>query len=329
MVTMQALVFDRPAPDTSATRVATIAEPVPGPGQLTIRVAYAGVNFKDVMARRGDPGYAPRWPFVPGVEVAGTVSQAGPGVEHRVGDQVVALTNEGGLAEIALAEAALTVPVPAGLDLARAAVAPGALTTAVLLHDRAARIRPGDTVLVHSASGAVGRALADVARVRGGARLIGVVGAASRVDPAHEAGYADVLVRGDTLADDVRALTARGVDVVLDPQGTAQLDQDLAALAPGGRITLFGNATGAALAPLPPTGLLYARNASVGGFSLAALSAAAPDVLAAALGTALELMATGQSTADVIVVAGLAAAAGAQQALADGTGKGKYVVQVA
>jgi NADPH2:quinone reductase len=84
------------------------------------------------------------------------------------------------------------------------------------------------------------------------------------------------------------------MEVVLDPQGTALLDQDLAVLAPGGRIVLFGNAGGAALGALPPTGQLCAANASVGGFSLAALSANAPDVVADALTTVLDRLATGR-----------------------------------
>ncbi|MFB9235621.1 zinc-binding alcohol dehydrogenase family protein [Plantactinospora siamensis] len=327
---MQALVFDRPALDTSATRIARLEPPTPGSGQVAIRVAYAGINFKDVMSRRGDPGYAPRWPFVPGVEVSGTVVGLGPEASgHRVGDPVVALTNEGGLAEIAVAEAALTVPMPAGLDPGRAASAPGALTTAILLHDHAARVRAGDIVLVHSAGGAVGRSLADVARARSGARLVGVVGAATRVGTARDAGYPTVLVRGDALAADVRAGTSgRGVDVVLDPQGTAFLHEDLAALAPGGRIILFGNAAGGELAALPPTHLLYRHNASVGGFSLAALSADAPAMVAAAMRAALYMLAAGESTSEVVVLPGLAATPDAQQALADGAGRGKYVVRV-
>jgi len=108
--------------------------PEPGPGELSIDVNFAGVNFKDVMARRGDAGYVNSWPFVPGMEVAGTVRALGPGVEGlAVGERVSALTGAGGLAEVAIAQAALTAAVPAGLDLARAAVAPGALTTAGLL----------------------------------------------------------------------------------------------------------------------------------------------------------------------------------------------------
>jgi NADPH2:quinone reductase len=310
--------------------VATIDPPVPGPGQVAIEVAYAGINFKDVMARRGDPGYAPRWPFVPGLEVAGTVVECGLGVTHpRVGERVVALTNEGGLAEVTSAEAALTVPVPAELRLADAVVAPGALTTAVLLHDHVARVRAGDVVLVHSAAGAVGRALADFARATSGARLIGVVGAPSRVEAAHRAGYPDVVVRSDSFAVDVRtALAERGIDVVLDPQGTTFLGQDLELLAPGGRIVLFGNASGAPLAALPATASLYARNASIGGFSLAALSAHAPEKVASALRVALDLLARGQATKRATVLPGLAAATDAQQALANGTGTGKYVVSI-
>jgi len=327
---MQALVFDQPAPDTSATTVKNITAPAPGPGQVAVRVAYAGINFKDVMARRGDSGYVSRWPFIPGMEVAGTIISAGPGVTtYREGDHVVALTNQGGLAEVAVADAALTVPLPAGLDLARAVTAPGAVTTALLLHNRVARIQAGDVVLVHSAAGAVGRALADVVRATSGARLIGAVGAASRIGAAQAAGYPDVFVRGEALSDEIRSATAgRGVDIVLDPQGTTFLAQDLAMLAPGGRIILFGNAAGGTLAPLPPTHLLYGNNASVGGFSLAALSATAPETVAAAMQTALQMLAAGQAAATPIIIEGLTAAPNAQQALAEGAGKGKYVVRV-
>ncbi|WP_157432762.1 MULTISPECIES: zinc-binding dehydrogenase [unclassified Actinoplanes] len=221
----------------------------------------------------------------------------------------------------------MTASVPAGLNLADAVIAPGVLTTAVLLHDHLARVRAADVVLVHSAAGAIGRAFADVVRATSGARLIGVVGAPSRIEAAHRAGYPDVLVRGDTFAAQVHAeLSDRGVDVVLDPQGTAFLDQDLELLAPSGRIILFGNASGAQLGALPATASLYARNASIGGFSLAALSARAPHMVTSALRVALDLLTAGQASTEVTVLHGLEAAANAQQALAEGTGTGKYIV---
>src|SRR4029453_8097778 len=107
-----------------ATRIAELPIPEPAPGQIAVDVAYAGVNFIDVMARRGDPGYAPEWPFVPGLEIAGTVRALGPGVEEPTpGMRVAAFVGRGGLAEVALASAALVAEVPESVDLASAAAA--------------------------------------------------------------------------------------------------------------------------------------------------------------------------------------------------------------
>src|SRR5256885_7421151 len=122
---MRALRVSEPAPDASTTSVVAVDEPQPGPGQVAIEVGFAGVNFIDVMARRGDPGYASVWPYVPGLEVAGTVRAVGDGVSDLlVGQRVAAFTPDGGLAEVAVAEAGLTVEVPADVRLETAAAAP-------------------------------------------------------------------------------------------------------------------------------------------------------------------------------------------------------------
>jgi hypothetical protein len=83
---MRAVVFDRSAPDASATRIADVAVPQPVPGQVAIDVVAAGVNFIDVMARRGDPAYADGWPFVPGLEVAGRYGHSVPGSPAAAGN---------------------------------------------------------------------------------------------------------------------------------------------------------------------------------------------------------------------------------------------------
>jgi NADPH2:quinone reductase len=94
---MRALLFDAPAPDTMNTRVGELPIPEPGPGAASIRVTHASVNFKDVVARRGDPGYVPDWPFVPGLEVAGFVQAVGAGVSQlSARERVAALTGPGG-----------------------------------------------------------------------------------------------------------------------------------------------------------------------------------------------------------------------------------------
>lgn len=327
--TMRALVFDGPSDDASTTRVAVIDRPVPGPGQVAIAVDYAGINFKDVMARRGDPGYVDAWPFVAGAEVAGEIVACGPGVDNAVrGAKVSALTNAGGLAEIALADSAVVVPIASDIDAAVAAVVPGALTTAELLVHDIARVREGDVVAVHSASGAVGAAVAPLARLAGAVSLIGIVGAAARVPAATAAGYDSVHLRGPDLAESVREVVPGGVDIVFDPQGTASLESDLAMLRPTGRIVLFGNAGGGALGTLPPTGRLYGGNAAIGGFSLAALSATEPSRVRAAMARVLNHLAEGRLDVKPIVLDGLDAAPDAHQRLATGSGEGKYVVRV-
>ncbi|MFK4090049.1 zinc-binding alcohol dehydrogenase family protein [Kribbella sp. NPDC020789] len=327
---MRALIFDRPANDASTTRVGELPTPDPGPGELSIDVRAAGVNFIDVMARRGDPGYADGWPFVPGLEVAGTVRALGPGVEGpAVGTPVAAFTRAGGLAEVVTVRAELAIRLPDGVPFEQAAAAPGTLTTAALLIGQAARLRTGESVLVHSAAGGVGSALASWARLHGAGLLIGTTGSPARVAAAEAAGYDAVLVRGEDVAARVRELTSgRGVDVVLDSQGTTQVELDLDLLAAGGRVVLYGNATGEPLGQLPAPGRLYGGNASIAGFSMSSMSKNAPGLIGEALTEVLQLTAAGKLTIDVTVVDGLAAAADAQQALADGRGTGKYVVRL-
>jgi NADPH2:quinone reductase len=304
--------------------------PEPAPGAASIDVHYAGINFKDVMARRGDPGYVPSWPFVPGLEVAGTIRALGSGVSAlEVGDRVTAFTDHGGLAEVAVAPAELTVRVPAGLDLERAAAAPGALTTAALLLSDFGHLRRGEIVLVHSAAGAVGQAVVRLARLAGAGLVLGTVGDASRAAAATRAGYDAALMRGPELTSAIRERTGgRPIDLVLDPQGTSLLELDLELVAAGGRIVLFGNAPGATLGPLPPASRLFAANASIAGFSLAALAATAPGRVASAMHDVLNHLAAGELEIELTRVDGLDAAPQAQQALAEGRGRGKQIVRV-
>lgn len=282
------------------------------------------------MSRRGDLGYVSAWPFVPGLEVSGHVRAVGPGVTTlRPGMRVAAYTGQGGLAAVAVADAAMTVTVPDGLDLERAGAAAGALTTAVLLLHQIGRLRRGETVLVHGAAGGVGQALVRLARLAGAGQVLGTVGSAGRVAAAERTGYDVALVRSPDLVIAVRERTeGRGVDLVLDPQGTALLEDDLLLAAPSGRIVLFGNATGAPLSALPPAGRLFAGNLSVAGFSLAALAATAPATVAEALQQVLDHLLADELDVEVTTVEGLTAAPAAQQALAEGRGNGKQVVRV-
>jgi NADPH2:quinone reductase len=324
---MRALVFEGPSDDTTTTRIVELPEPEPGPGQVAIDVHHAGVNFKDIMARRGDQGYATQWPFVPGLEVAGTVRAVGRGVSgFDVGQAVAAYTGAGGQAEVAVADSALVQPVPDGVPLELAAAAPGALVTGELL---LGRLEPGAVVLLHGASGGVGEAVARLARA-GGARLVlGTVGSAARVQPALEAGYDRVFTRDASLVDAVMAATdGLGADLVLDPQGTTLLELDLELTAVGGRIVLFGNAAGTPFGPLPGLERLMAGNVSLSGFSLAALAARAPERVGNALRAALARLAGKAIAFDVTPIAGLERAAAAHQAMIEGRLQHKQVIAV-
>ncbi|MEU8173931.1 zinc-binding dehydrogenase [Microbispora hainanensis] len=327
---MRALVMTGPSRGPDLTEIADVPVPEPGEGEVSIDVSFAGVNFIDVMARRGDPGYVAAWPYVPGKEVAGTVRRVGPEVSGLVpGQRVAAFTPSGGLAEVAVASAALTVPLPDGVPSPLAAAAPLMLTSALLLLTDAARFGAGESVLVHSASGGVGSAVARLVPALGGGRLIGTVGRADKVDAARSAGYHTVVVRDEGAGAAVRAAAPEGVDVVLDPLGVELLELDLEVTGPGGRIVLFGNAGGGEASPLPPHPRLMRGNVGIVGFSAGALTASAPHRIARGLRRVLDLGAEGRLDVPVNVIDSLAGVPGAHQLLADGRGSGKYVVRIA
>jgi NADPH2:quinone reductase len=197
-------------------RLADLPEPEPGPGEVTVTVAFAGVNFTDVRNRIGDGlGVVP---FVPGVEVAGTVRRVGDGVTGLTpGQPVASLTRGHGYAEVVRAAAGLTVALPE--NLAGRPEAGGMLVTvplALMLLRRVARVLPEETVLLHGAAGGVGTVTGQLGRHWGLRPLLGTASTAAKAEFARGYGYSQVFSYAD-FAEGVLAATAgRGVDVVLD-----------------------------------------------------------------------------------------------------------------
>jgi NADPH2:quinone reductase len=328
---MHALMMTEPSQGADRTEIREIKVPRPGPGEVTIDVAYAGINFLDVMARRGDAGYVTSWPYTPGLEVSGTVRETGPDVTGlAAGQKVAAFTaGGGGLAEVVLARAGLVAPVPGRVPSPVAAAAPLMLTTALLLLQDAGGFGPGKTVLVHSASGGVGSAIAQLVPLLGGGLRIGTVGHPGKVTSALRGGYDVAIARGEDLAEAIRAAAGgAGADIVLDPLGTTMLETDLAVTAPGGRIVLFGNAGGGQQAPLPPAGRLIGGNLAIGGFSISRLWATAPHRASAGLRRVLDLITEGRLDITITEVGSLADVPAVHQLLAEGRGDGKYVVRL-
>jgi NADPH2:quinone reductase len=227
---------------------ADLPDPQPGPGELLVDVAAAGVNYIDTYQRRG--AYAVDLPYVPGLEGTGRVLALGPGdtLGFAVGDRVAWADAHGSYATRVAVPAALAVPVP---DAVPDDVAVGALLqgmTAHFLVTDCAPVGPGDTVLVHAAAGGVGLLLTQLASARG-ARVVGVVSTAEKEELARGAGAAEVLRSGDDLAGAVRGLTdGSGVPVVFDGVGRDTFDASLASLHRRGTLALFGAASG----PVPP-----------------------------------------------------------------------------
>jgi NADPH:quinone reductase len=207
----------------AALELADVPRPVPGPGQILVRVHAAAANFSDVLLARGTYQIHLELPFTLGVEVSGEVEQAGPGVTGFCpGDRVLGDTElpHGGFAQYALMDASAAMPAPAALDDAEAASFYIAYQTGWLGLHRRAQLAAGETLLVHAAAGGVGSAAVQLGKAAG-ARVIGVVGGPEKAALAREMG-ADVVVdrRADDFVAVVKEVTGgRGADVVFDPVG--------------------------------------------------------------------------------------------------------------
>ncbi len=238
-----------------------------------------------------------------------------------------AFTAGGGLAEIAVAKAELVVPLPGEVALPVAAAAPLMLSTALLLLTDVTRLQAGESVLMHSASGGVGTAVAQLVPLLGGGLRIGTVGRASKVAEARRVGWDVAISRESEVVEAIRAATG-DVDVILDPSGTSLLDVDLAVAAPGARIALFGNSGGGVPGPLPPVGRLIGANVALAGFSMSRLTVTSPQRVASALERVLLWLASGELRVSVTEVASLEEVPAVHDLLAAGQGTGKYVVRI-
>lgn len=226
-----------------------LPDPAPGPGELLVEVAAAGVNYIDTYQRQGI--YPMTLPYVPGMEGTGRVRAVGEGVtEFAVGDRVAWAGTLGSCAELAVVLADEAVPVPDGVsdEAAVGAILQG-MTAHFLVHD-AHPVRPGEDVLVHAAAGGVGLLLTQLASSLG-ARVIATVSTAEKEELARGAGAAEVIryTEVDDLAAEVRELTGgAGVAAAYDSVGRTTFDASLASLRKRGILVLFGASSG----PVPP-----------------------------------------------------------------------------
>ena len=308
-------------------QLADIAPPVPGKGQVRVRVLGAAVNYPDVMMARGHYQVQPPYPYTPGVELCGEVLELGTDtIGISVGDRIVGTADlpAGAFAEEALMNAALSQQAPGQLDDAEAAALHIAYQTGWFGLHRRAHLQRGDTLLVHAAAGGVGSAAVQLGKAAG-ATVIGVVGGPEKASIATELGCDLVLDRNtdDLVAEIKKATNGKGVDVAYDPVGGAAYDVCAKTIAFEGRILVVGFASGT----VPSPGLNHAliKNYSIVGLHWGLYNAYDPAAITAAA-TEINALVAGGIRPLISKRVSLEEAPDAVTAVGEGTTTGRVVV---
>ena len=244
--TMTAIVIAAPG-GPEALQTVEIPVPRPGPGQLLLKVAAAGVNRPDVLQRQGrypvPPGASP----LPGLEAAGEVVAIGPGTHRfKSGDRVTALLNGGGYAQYAIIEEGAALPIPGGLPVQEAAAMPETLFTVWHNVFQRGGLRPGERLLVHGGSSGIGTTAMLLGKAFG-AEVLVTAGSAAKCAACRTLGadYAFNYKTEDWVAAVAKATGGRGADVILDMVGGGYMARNLEAAAVDGRIVQIAFMDGA------------------------------------------------------------------------------------
>ncbi|KMS52948.1 NAD(P)H quinone oxidoreductase [Novosphingobium barchaimii LL02] len=233
---MTAVGYDSPG-GPEVLRPEIVSVPKPGPGEVLVRVAFAGVNRPDVVQRTGNypppPGASP----IPGLEISGTIAALGEGVTEFIpGQQVCALVSGGGYAQYCLAKAGHCLAVPEGLDMAEAAALPETLFTVWHNVFERGHAREGETLLVHGGTSGIGTMAAMLGR-HFGLTVIVTCGSAEKCEAALKIGATHAIdyKTSDFVEEVARITGGKGVDLVLDMVAGSYVPRNLKCLAPDGR----------------------------------------------------------------------------------------------
>ena len=238
---MKALVVHALSDDLSGVALADVPEPVRAPGQLLVRVRAASLNYPDLLMARGGYQLKPGLPFTLGMEMAGEVVEGDGG--FAPGDRVVAGTRLGSFAELVAIDAGTVRRVPDGLSFAQAAAVGAAYLTAYVALVALGRMRAGESVLVHGATGGVGLAAVDLASAMG-ARVIATSRSADKLAIMAAEYAVEAALPAPGFRDAVKQLTDGGADLIFDPVGGDVFDESTRCIGWGGRLLVVGFTSG-------------------------------------------------------------------------------------
>ncbi len=302
-----------------------ISMPTPKPGEVVVRVAACGLNFGDLLIVKGTYQEKPALPATIGMEMSGTISTVGDGVEGlSVGQRVAAYSGFGGLAEYAALPAQVCVPIPDEMSFTDAAAFLVAYGTSHVGLDYKARMQPGERLLVLGASGGVGLTAVELGKLMG-AEVIACARGAEKLAVAKAAG-ADHLLDSDTvdLRAEVKALG--GADVVYDPVGGDLFDAALRACNPEARLLPLGFASGGV--PQIPANYLLVKNLTVMGYYWGGYTRVNPKVLTDSFATLFEWYQQGKLSPHVSHILPLEKANEGLELLRTRKATGKVVISV-
>jgi putative PIG3 family NAD(P)H quinone oxidoreductase len=238
---MHAVVITKPG-DPDVLQWTEVDDPVPGPGEVLIETAASGVNRADLMQRQGFYPPPPGAPPYPGLECSGTVAATGTGVTSwKPGDEVCALLAGGGYAERVAVPEGQVLPAPSSVSLTEAAAFPETACTVYANVFQAARLSPGETLLVHGGSSGIGTMAIQLAKSTG-ATVAVTAGSAEKLAACRELG-ADIGInyRDEDFVERIKdATNGKGADVILDIMGASYLARNVDALAVDGRMVSIG-----------------------------------------------------------------------------------------
>ncbi|XP_061444217.1 synaptic vesicle membrane protein VAT-1 homolog [Rhineura floridana] len=223
------------------TRQLPTAEPSPGSGQVSVQIRACGLNFADLLARQGLYDRLPPPPVSPGMEAAGTVLAVGEGVSSpKVGDKVMVIARSGLWQEIVTVQANQTFLMPEGMSFEEAAAFPVNYITAYMILFDFGNLRPNQSILVHMAAGGVGTAAVQLCKTVEDVTVFGTA-SASKHDALKENGVTHPIdYRAADYVAEVRKISPKGVDVVLDPLGGSDTTKGFNLLKPMGKLVTYG-----------------------------------------------------------------------------------------